>query len=135
MNFEMTQQSLNGMELKVPTIQPILSHLTKVKICAYDTFVEPRILNQSTRWTLWLEREKIKTKQKLKSINFFNNNNQGFHIRLINSHHVTMTRGIHSIVKLNTTCDKKKSTFYIKDHQNRSKIFHFFFTSRYTYYL
>jgi hypothetical protein len=29
-------------------------------------------------------------------------------------------RGFHSIVKLNNTCDKKKSTFYIKDHQNRS---------------
>jgi hypothetical protein len=36
------------------------------------------------------------------------------------------THGVHSIVKLNTTCDKKKSTFYIKGHQNRSNVFHFF---------
>ena len=42
------------------------------------------------------------------------------------------SRGVHSIVKLNTTCENYKSTFYIKDHQNRSNIFHFFFTSRYT---
>jgi hypothetical protein len=44
--------------------------------------------------------------------------------------------GVHFIVKLNTTCDKKRiSTFYIKDHQNRSKCFSFFFMSRYTQYL
>ena len=35
-------------------------------------------------------------------------------------------RGVHSIVKLNTTCENNKSTFYIKDHQNRSNFFHFF---------
>ena len=30
---------------------------------------------------------------------------------------------------------KKKSTFYIKDHQNRSIFFHFFVMSKYTQYL
>ena len=37
------------------------------------------------------------------------------------------TRGVHSVVKLNTTCNKKKSTFYIKHHQNGSKFYQFFF--------
>ena len=36
------------------------------------------------------------------------------------------TRGVHFIVKLNTMCDKPKSIFYIKDHQNRSIFFIFF---------
>jgi hypothetical protein len=46
------------------------------------------------------------------------------------------TRGVHSIVKLNTTCDKEKYTFNIKDHQNRSIFFfHFLFMSRYAQYL
>ena len=39
-------------------------------------------------------------------------------------------RGVHSIVKLNTTCHKNKSIFYIKDQQNRSKFL--FFHDRYT---
>ena len=43
--------------------------------------------------------------------------------------------GGHSIVKLKTMCNGKKSTFYIKDHQNKSICFSFFFTSEYTKYL
>ena len=35
--------------------------------------------------------------------------------------------GFHSIVKLNTTCDKKNSTFYIKHHQNGLKFYNFFY--------
>ena len=45
------------------------------------------------------------------------------------------SRGDHFIVKLNTTCDKNKSTFDIKDHQNRSKFYQFFFMSKYTWHL
>ena len=38
------------------------------------------------------------------------------------------SRGVHSIVKLNTTCDKNKPSFYIKDHQNRSNVFSILFS-------
>jgi len=37
-----------------------------------------------------------------------------------------ISRGGHSIVKLKTMCNGKKSTFYIKDHQNKSIFFRFF---------
>ena len=37
-----------------------------------------------------------------------------------------ISQEVHSIVKLNTMCDKNKSTFYIKHHQNESKFYHFF---------
>ena len=43
--------------------------------------------------------------------------------------------GVHSIVKLNTTCNKIKSTFYIKHHQNESKVYQILFMNRYTWYL
>ena len=59
----------------------------------------------------------------------------GFSIKCLPSRrpkNIWPPRGVYSIVKLSTTCDNNKSTFYIKDHQNRSNIFHFFFTSRYT---
>jgi len=42
---------------------------------------------------------------------------------------------VHSIVKLNITCEKKKSTFSKLHHQNGSKFYQFFFMSRYTQYL
>jgi hypothetical protein len=45
------------------------------------------------------------------------------------------TRGVHSIVKLNTMCNKNKNKNNFKDHQNMSKSFHFFYMSRYTQYL
>ena len=39
---------------------------------------------------------------------------------LSNHTHARYTRGGHSTVKLKTMCNGKKSTFYIKDHQNKS---------------
>jgi hypothetical protein len=56
-----------------------------------------------------------------------------FAMKLLQSSVYYASWGIHSIVKLNNTFDKKK-TFYIKDHQNRS-FFSFFFMSIYTQYL
>ena len=41
----------------------------------------------------------------------------------------------HSIVKLNTMCDQKKSSFGKLHHQNGSKFYQMFFMSRYTQYL
>ena len=39
---------------------------------------------------------------------------------------LSVCTGVHSIVKLNTTCNKKNLLFYIEDHQNRSTFFIFF---------
>ena len=44
-------------------------------------------------------------------------------------------RGVHSIVKLNTTCHKNKSIFYIKDQQNRSKFIFFTIDIHSIYYI
>jgi hypothetical protein len=47
-------------------------------------------------------------------------------ICIVGSHDTNCPRGGHSIVKLKTMCNGKISTFYIKDHQNKSIFFHFF---------
>ena len=46
-----------------------------------------------------------------------------------------ITRGGHSIVKLKTICNGKKSTFSKLYHQNESNFFQVVFRSRYTWYL
>ena len=62
--------------------------------------------------------------------------------RLHHNMHVSATmpgcrcaRGDHSIVKLKTTSEQKKSTFFKLHHQNGSNFYQLFFMSRYTWYL
>jgi hypothetical protein len=45
------------------------------------------------------------------------------------------TRGGHSIVKLKTTCEQNKYTFFKLHHQNGSNFYQIFFMSGYTWYL
>ena len=49
--------------------------------------------------------------------------------------HGTWARRGHSIVKLRTMCEQKKSIFSKLHHQNGSKFYQFLFMSRYTWYL
>ena len=56
-----------------------------------------------------------------------------WYLELRNSVTYPITQGVHSIVKLNTMCDKTKSTFYVKHHPNGSKFYQFFSMSRYTW--
>ena len=55
---------------------------------------------------------------------------------LLGQHAAACTaRGGHSIVKLKTMCNGKKSTFSKLYHQNGSNFYQIFFRSRYTWYL
>ena len=54
---------------------------------------------------------------------------------LLYVHNLLITQVDHSIVKLNTMCDQKKSSFGKLHHQNGSKFYQIFFMSRYTQYL
>ena len=60
---------------------------------------------------------------------------KSLHVRWLPNFHGELGGGVHSIVKLNTMCCKKNSTFGKLHHQNGSKFYEFIFTNRYTRFL